>query len=75
MNNGHNNENKTQIVKGKILQKSAILGKNGFLKKYLNVSDDDTLPIGIEEVVAFGITANHFRNSPLHLRETGEYMF
>ena len=45
------------------------------LKTHLNVPDDDTLPIGIEEVVAFGIATNHFRNSPLHLRETGEYMF
>lgn len=42
---------------------------------YFNVPDDDTLPIGIEEVVAFGITTNNFCNSPLHLRETGKYMF
>lgn len=27
---------------------------------YFNVPDDDTLSIGIQEVVAFGITTNHF---------------
>lgn len=45
------------------------------MENYINVPDDHTLPIGIQEVVAFGIPANHFWNSPLHLRETGEYMF
>ena len=50
----------------------------GFTKTkdiYFDVPDDDALPIGIQEVVAFGIAANHFCNSPLHLRETGKYMF
>lgn len=42
---------------------------------YFNIPNDDTLPVGIQEVVAFGVTANHFGNSPLHLWETGEYKF
>lgn len=27
---------------------------------YFNVPDDDTLSIGIQEVVAFGVATNHF---------------
>lgn len=30
------------------------------MENYINVPDDDTLPVGIQEVVAFGIPANHF---------------
>ena len=44
-------------------------------QNYINVPNDDTLPIGIQEVFAFGVTADHFCNSPLHLWETGEYTF
>lgn len=42
---------------------------------YFNIPNDDTLPICIQEVVAFGVTTDHFRNSPLHLWETSEYKF
>lgn len=46
-----------------------------FFLNYFNVPDDDTFPIGVEEVVAFGITTDHFCNSPLHLWETGKHTF
>lgn len=39
---------------------------------YIDISDDDTLPVGIQEVVAFGVSSEDFGDSPLHLRETGE---
>lgn len=41
---------------------------------YLDVSYDDTLAVGVEEVVSFGIATNYFRNSPLHLGEAGKNM-
>lgn len=40
---------------------------------YFNVPYDDRLPVGIQEVVVFGISSNHFWNTSLHLRETGEH--
>lgn len=45
------------------------------METYFNIPNDDTLPISIQEVVAFGVTTNHFGNSPLHLWETGEHKF
>lgn len=44
------------------------------LRNYIYVPDDDTLPVGVEEVVAFGISTKDFGNSSFHLREAGKYM-
>lgn len=45
------------------------------MRNYIDVPDDYTLPIGVEEVVAFRITTNHFGHPPLHLWETGKHVF
>lgn len=42
---------------------------------YIDVSDDDTFPIGIEEIVAFRITSNDFGHASFNLREAGEHFF
>ena len=42
---------------------------------YIDISDDDALPVGVQEIVAFGISTDDFGDSPLHLREAGEDMF
>ena len=41
---------------------------------YINISDDDALPVGVEKVVAFGIATYDFCDSPFHLREAGKDM-
>lgn len=39
---------------------------------YINISNDDALPVGVQEVVAFRVSTEDFGDSPLHLREAGE---
>lgn len=70
------------VMYKKIIKKRAALIKYGLwlikitkMETYFNIPNDDTLPISIQEVVAFGVTTNHFGNSPLHLWETGEHEF
>lgn len=65
---------KTQKNKKKVKTKASTIVIK-VLKNYFNIPDDDTLSIGVEKVVSFGIATNHLCNSPLHLRETGKDMF
>lgn len=39
---------------------------------YINVPDDDAFPIGVEEVVSFGVTSKGLGDTPLHLGEAGK---
>lgn len=43
-------------------------------ENYINVSDDDAFSIGVQKVVAFRVTAENFRNSPLQLGKTGKHV-
>lgn len=43
--------------------------------RYIDVSDDDAFPIGIEKIVAFRITSNDFGHASFNLREAGEHFF
>lgn len=43
------------------------------MENYFNVPYDDRLPVGIQKVVVLGVSSNHFCNTSLHLRETGEH--
>lgn len=43
-------------------------------RSHINVSDDDTLSICVQEVVPFRISANNLGHAPLHLRKAGKHV-